>query len=113
MAFIRWGARPDHVHIDPEFTNHLECGAEHWEGGRPETAHPHHVEVDCSTGLVGYTRLTADEIAEQKVRAERSLASEKDAQAKLAERLFAIRKKAKTDPAFAALAEYFGIPLAE
>src|SRR5258708_40244978 len=111
MAFIRGGARPDHVHIDPECTNHLECGAEHWEGGRPESHHPHHVEADCSTGLVGYTRLTADEIARQKAQAERILTAEREAQEKYAQRIAVIREKARTDPGFAALAEHLGIPL--
>lgn len=56
-------AIPHHVHLDPTCSDHSEgkCPEEHWYGGRPEKDWPHHVEIDISTGLVGYTRLSEEE----------------------------------------------------
>lgn len=64
MAFIIH-TKPHHVHIITSCSDHRDCPDWHWDGGRPEESHPHHVEIDCSTGLVGYTRLTAEEINDQ------------------------------------------------
>jgi hypothetical protein len=55
---------PDHVHLPIRCLHPEHCPADHWVGGRPERTHPHHIEVDVSTGHVGYTRLTAAEIAQ-------------------------------------------------
>lgn len=32
----------------------------------PQRDHPHYVEVDVSTGMIGYTRLTAKEVEERR-----------------------------------------------
>lgn len=54
----------EHVHIDAECRNHLskECTAEHWQGGRPDPDHPHHVHIDLATGVVSYMRYTQKEL---------------------------------------------------
>lgn len=64
MTFeFEFNKRPHHVHIEPSCTRQHECGDDHWIGGRPDPNHPHFVEHNVSTGLTGYTRLTAKEIA--------------------------------------------------
>jgi hypothetical protein len=97
----------------------LSCGSSavalveegEWEGGAPHPGHPHFVEVDCSTGMVGYARLTKEEVAEQKANEKLARAAEKDAQKELDARLGVIRAKAIEDEGFAALAKHLGIPL--
>lgn len=102
------------VHLHPHHVWQPHAGVPEggfWlEGGAPEPTHPHHVEVDCSTGRIGYTRLTDSEISEQLARAEEDIAArgsiEEEARARMAE----LRAEAKRSPAFAALLEHFGIP---
>jgi hypothetical protein len=69
---------PDHVHVDTDCTDHRNCPDEHWEGGRPDPDQPNHVEIDCSTGLVGYTRLTDMEIAERAAQAAEAAKAQED-----------------------------------
>lgn len=54
--------QPHHIHKAGNCQDHRDCPSSHWIGGRPETEWPHHVEIDLSTGLIGYTRLTEEEI---------------------------------------------------
>jgi hypothetical protein len=110
MAFTVY-FNPHHVHVETSCTDHRDCSDEHWEGGRPEPEHPHHVEVDCSTGLVGYTRLTAEEIAEREAQAVEVAKQQAIIDAKLKDRQDLVRARAKDDPAFKALAEHLGIAL--
>lgn len=101
--------RPHHVHIETSCTDHSACSEDHWKGGRPEREHPHHVEVDCSTGLVGYTRLTGKEIAEREAAAKVAMKEQAAAQSKRDSDLFILRERAKTDPHFAALLRHLGL----
>jgi hypothetical protein len=61
---------PHHVHNDTACSSPSdECPVSHWlnEGRqrvRPEKGYPHHVEIDAGTGLIAWTRLTADEITD-------------------------------------------------
>jgi hypothetical protein len=97
----------------------LSCGSsavalveEGWDdAGPPHPGHLHHVEIDCSTGMVGYTRLTKAEIAERKAQEKAALVAEKDSREELEQRLGLIRAKAAEDPAFDALARHLGIRL--
>lgn len=93
---------PHHVYLPDE---------DRWEGGAPDPEHPHHVEVDVSTGLVGYTRLTDEQVAEQEARAAEEATARASIDAQLRERQDIIRARAKEDPAFKALAEHLGISL--
>lgn len=65
MAFTLF-LNPEHIHIESSCVDHRYCSESHWKGGRPQIDHPHHVEIDINTGLVGYTRLTQEEIEELK-----------------------------------------------
>jgi hypothetical protein len=104
-------AKPHHIHVEVSCTDHRDCPAEHWEGGRPEPSHPHHVECNVMTGRWAYTRLTSEEIADLKF-LEAFVEEEREkAEAQIQLRLGVIREKAKTDRGFAALAEHLGIPL--
>lgn len=82
-----------------------------WRDGRPDPGHPHHVEHDLSTGMVGYTRLTKAEIAERAVESRRFQAEQKKAAMERELGLRQLREKAASDPAWAALARHLGISL--
>jgi hypothetical protein len=97
----------------------IACGSsavalveEGWDdAGKPHPGHPHHVELDVSTGMVGYTRLTKTEITERAAEAKRIAVAEQEIQKELEQRHALIREKASSDPAFAALAKHLGINL--
>ena len=104
----------EHLADYPSLLEHLNAAG--FVGGPPPApSHPHHVEIDVSTGLVGYEALSAEEA---KARADESAKLSK-AQAKVEadERrrrddvLDLVRTKAREDPAFAALAQLLGIPV--
>src|SRR6266851_122287 len=110
MALTRWTNR-DHVHVETSCIDHRDCPDDHWEGGRPEPEHPHYVEVDCSTGLVGYTRLTDEEIGKNIAQASEAGNLRDQAAAALEARYELIRGRAEEDPVFKAIAEILGIPV--
>lgn len=82
-----------------------------WDGGKPEVGIAYLVEIDVSTGLVGYARPTKKELAELSEQERLMLAAEAILQKKLDDRTALIRAKAAEDPAYAALAEHLGIRL--
>ena len=97
------------VHLKP---HHVQYSDGLWdERGEPEREHPHHVEIDLSTGMVGYTRLSPTEVKEQKAEAEKYHKAALELEKVREKRLAAIKGKAREDPAFRALAEHLGIPL--
>ena|SRR6266851_10321116 len=110
MALTRW-PNPDHVHVETSCIDHRDCPDDHWEGGRPEPEHPHYVEVDCSTGLVGYTRLTDEEIAERARLAEIATKERVEQEKAALKRQAALAVRAAKDPDFKLLLEHLGIPL--
>lgn len=97
----------------------LSCGSsavalveEGWdESGPPHPGHPHHVEIDMSTGIVGYTRLSKAELAEQQAEAKRLNAAAEATRKERELGLELIRTKAADDPGFAALARHLGVTL--
>lgn len=81
------------------------------ERGEPEREHPHHVEIDISTGMIGYTRLTAAEIAANKAEGAKLDKAQAELEKARDRRVGIIKGKAREDPAFRAIAEHLGIPL--
>lgn len=96
----------EHIELLPELAGRISH--EEFIGGPPDASYQHDVEVDVSTQLQGYMRLTDEELAERRTEAE---AYDKAAQDLAAERerdLDLIQQRAKDDPAFAALARLHG-----
>lgn len=101
---------PHHIHIETGCAGQSDiCLDEHWLGGKPERSWPHHVEIDCSSGCVGYTRLTEEEINDLKTFQD---FMDEDQAARAAEQqaeLELIKSLAKSNPAMAALLRRMGV----
>lgn len=100
---------PHHVHIEASCLDHSTCPTTHWKGGRPESTHPHYVEIDASTGLIGYTRLTAQEIATAAKSAQATELEYERSQRARESDLKRLRTRARTDEDFAALLRHLNL----
>ena len=103
---------PDHIHIETTCGDHFsnDCTEGHWIGGRPEKDHPHkHIEIDCSTGLVGYTRRSKKEIEEWKQESIRIVKEQEVIRQQQENDIFILKEAAKTDDRFTALLRHLGI----
>lgn len=102
---------PHHVHLANDCVDPLGC--DHWVGGRPEATHPHHVEIDGTTGAVAYTRLTDDEIRDYQKLSEFMVELEAKGVADRDAKVRAVKARAASDPDFRALVELLGFDLTE
>lgn len=102
----------DHLDAMPHLLEHLGEGQGErirTHGGPPEKEYPHLVEVDCSTGWVGYTRATPEDLEELRKQGEQMALERAAADAVTDARLKSLRDKAKEDSGFAALLEHLGV----
>jgi hypothetical protein len=100
------------VHLNPDHVRDLGHPENGWLNDsrpEPEKGYLYKVELDLSTGLEGWTRLTDEEVVENEKRVTAEAEYRADAQAKRDADLEALRAEAKDNPAFAALLRRLGV----
>lgn len=85
----------------------VEAGT--WHGGPPDRNKVHHVEHDLSTGLVGYSRLTPQQVTEWKAMQAAMTADYERFEAKRQQRIADLRVAGEKDPSFELLLRHLGI----
>lgn len=96
---------------------YVEAGG--WLGGsKPHPTHPHYVEHQLASGIIAYTRLTKQEIAEKQKADKELLTKERDLAERLAEKegrkaaaREVVKLQAANDPHWKAVAELLGVEL--